>query len=337
MKLVLHIGAHKTATTTIQQVYDKNRARLRKAGVWYPAYSELFPMMRNHYAHLDVAKALMGESKKLTPEQVEVFFARLHNNARSMKGVDSVLISAEPFYRGRLPGEGQLPERRRGYVAQLRELIPFDDVEVVLVLRRQDDYLESLYNEHVKVTRYAEDIWSFLKDYRSRFEYKAQIELWTEFFPAIKIFTFEELVADRNPARDFLTAVFGPRDVELEAVGQESNVSLPVGLVEFKRRLNRTLLSRPELSRVVDVLQTMAKARAGEKSSRASRLSAQDRKNILADFEEDNLWVNRTYFGDRPEGLFPAQIKERPSAPELDADAAVEVAAHVIHQLGMAV
>lgn len=142
--------------------------------------------MPDHYAHLDVAKGLMSESKTFTPDTVGVFFKRLYERARTMSSVDTVLISAEPFYRGRMPGGSPYWKRRRDYVSSLKELVCFDDVEVVLVLRRQDEYLESLYNEHVKTTRYSKDIWSFLSDYKSRFEYGRQIKLWSEYFSALK-------------------------------------------------------------------------------------------------------------------------------------------------------
>jgi hypothetical protein len=36
MDLILHIGTHKTGTSSIQACMEANRARLRAAGVHYP-------------------------------------------------------------------------------------------------------------------------------------------------------------------------------------------------------------------------------------------------------------------------------------------------------------
>lgn len=123
-KLVLHIGAHKTATTTIQRVLAKNRTKVAKFGVWYPAYSELFPTMSDHYAHLDVAKGLMGDSKRFTPEKVERFFSKLHERAVETPGIETVLISAEPFYRGKITGSGQYWDQRGKYIERLESIVP---------------------------------------------------------------------------------------------------------------------------------------------------------------------------------------------------------------------
>jgi hypothetical protein len=330
MKLVVHIGAHKTATTSIQKALAKNRAQLIKASVWYPGYSEVFPSIPDHYAHLDVAKGLMSDSERFTPEQAALFFERLHEHAPKMRGVDAVLISAEPFYRGCMPGESPYWQRRAQYVAKVRESIPFENIEVVVVLRRQDDYLESLYNEHVKVTRYPKDIWSFLSEYQHRFEYRNQIKLWTEYFPVLKVLTFEELVEQRTPAQSFLEAVFGLRGILFAEVEGESNVSLPVDLIEFKRFLNRTFLSRPELREVVSMLELVAAARTEGRTDRMSRLSADDRRGILARFDGDNDWVNRTYFFDRPGGLFPSDVKTDSIAPELDLKRCMEIVSEIL-------
>ena len=330
MKLVLHIGTHKTATTTIQKVLSKNRQSLIARGLWYPAYSEVLPGIRDHYAHLDVAKGLMSESKKLTPEAVEQFFKSLHDQVRRMPRVETVLLSSEPFYRGRMPGRSPYWESREVYISTLRQIIPFDEVEVALVLRRQDDYLESLYNEHIKTTRYSKDIWSFLSDYRSRFEYRQQIELWVKYFPVLKVCTFEELVDTGNVTKAFLRAIGGPEDLVLEEAVEESNVSLPIDLIEFKRLLNGSSLDRNELAELVSILEAVAVARGNDNSVRRSRLSADDRRKLLAEFSEDNDWINETYFARRSESLFSSGIKEMPLLTPLDMKSFADITAEVM-------
>lgn len=328
-KLILHIGAHKTATTTIQRVLAKNRTSLAKYGVWYPAYSELFPSMSDHYAHLDVAKGLMGDSKRFTLEKVEKFFAKLRAGADEMAGIEAVLISAEPFYRGKIAGSGNYWDQRQRYIERLERIVPFDDVEVVLVVRRQDNYLESLYNEHVKVTRYSKDIWTFFQDYKSRFEYKKQIEAWTRYFPAFDVLTFEDLVASGNVTHEFLAAATGRRDIVFDGAVTERNVSLPFDLTEFKRLLNSTPLSRAELGDVVDTLSAVAAAR-DSRGGGGRRLSAEDRRNVMAEFAADNDWINDTYFDSRSQGLFPASIGDDDVATELDTQTVADIAAEVI-------
>jgi hypothetical protein len=183
--------------------------------------------MSDHYAHLDLAKGLMYDSKRFRPETVGLFFKRLQDRAESARNLDTVLISAEPFHRGKMPGESPYWRNRERYIAKLKESVPFGDVEIVLVLRRQDDYLESLYNEHVKTTRYTKHIWSFLDDYHSRFEYAKQIRLWAEYFPTLKVYLFEDFVKSGSIVRAFLTEVLGLGDMALgDLTTAASNVSL---------------------------------------------------------------------------------------------------------------
>lgn len=329
MKLVLHIGTHKTATTTIQAALAHNRKNLRKAGIWYPSYSDVFPSMSDHNAHLDLAKGLMSESKRFTPDRVAKFFEVLHKKAVTAKDVDTVLISSEPFYRGLAGEEGAYWERREQYVGDVRSVIPFDDAQVTVVLRRQDDYLESLYNEHVKVTRYSKDIWSFFRDYRSRFEYRQQIQLWSRYFPAVTVATFEDIVGSADVPRRFLDVAVGRRDVELVEVTESRNISLPIDLVEFKRLLNATPLSRPELDAVARSLQAVARAR-DDPPGRRSRLSEADCADVLAQFADDNGWINERYFSGRPEGLFPSGVRPRKTVEPLDAGACARITAELL-------
>jgi hypothetical protein len=329
-KLVLHIGTHKTATTSIQATLAKSRKNLRKAGIWYPAYSEVFSDMSDHQAHLGLAKGLMSDSRRFTPERVARFFEVLHQKAVAAKDVDTVLISSEPFYRGKVGDEGTYWTKRERYVRNVRSVIPFDDTQVVIVLRRQDDYLESLYNEHVKATRYSKDIWRFFSDYRSRFEYKQQIQLWSKYFPVTKVATFEELVKSANVTRRFLDIAVDGREVELTGVTESRNASLPIDLIEFKRLLNATPLSRPELAAVVNDLQAAAGARTDPEPGRRSRLSEADCMKVLAQFSDDNDWLNGTYFSARPEGLFPSGIRARQTVEPLDAQACAGIVAELL-------
>lgn len=332
MKLVIHIGTHKTATTTIQTTLNRNRASLRKSGIWYPSYPEILPDVSNHYAHLDLAKGLMSESNKFTPEQVAQFFEVLHKKATAAGDVDTVLISSEPFYRGQTRTEAPYWERRDEYIRNLRSLLPFDEPEVVIVLRRQDDYLESLYNEQVKVSRYSDDIWSFFNDYRSRFEYKQQIEAWSRHFPVVNVATFEDLVKAASVTGRFLDVALSRRDLPIEDVTEKRNVSLPLDLLEFKRHLNGTSLGRAKLRSVVQDLQAVAQARTAPEPGRRSRLSEADCRKVLAEFVEDNQWINDQFFGARPEGLFPQEIRPRQTAEPLDVQACIGIVAELLRR-----
>lgn len=334
MRLVIHIGTHKTATTLVQATLARHRAYLREHGLWYPAYPEVLPGVPGHNAHLDLAKGLMSESAKLSPAQVAKFFEVLHATAAGSGDVDTVLLSAEPFYRGKADTEGPYWRQRARYIRDLRALIPFADVEVVIVLRRQDDYLESLYNEHIKATRYSGDIWEFFDDYRSRFQYRQQIAAWLEQFPVVKVATFEDLVGARSVTGRFLEAAVERPGLQIEDVTEKRNTSLPIDLLEFKRYLNGTSLSRPKLASLIPVLRAVAEARGDPGRERRSRLTETDCRTVLAEFADDNRWINDRFFASRPEGLFPSEIRPRRWVEPLDVPACAGIAAELLDRGG---
>lgn len=331
MKLVLHIGTHKTATTTIQKNLARHRRQLVKRGVWYPRYSEVLAEARDHYAHLDLAKGLMGESQRFTPHMVAEFFRALPERASAMRKVDTVLLSSEPFYRGRTRGEGEYWKHRREFVARVREIIPFDLVDIILVVRRQDDYLESLYNEHVKTTRYSGDIWQFLADYRSRFEYRRQIDLWSEYFPTVNVCTFETLIARSSVTAAFLEFAVGRRRIKLGDPLAETNVSLPTDLVEYKRLLNQTSLDRHELGELVSSLERVATARQSG-GAKAKWLSASERRKVLSEFSDDNEWLSGRLGAESPKSAFPDQVDDRPVFEGLDVGSFAELTAELLRE-----
>lgn len=133
-QVVLHIGTHKTATTTVQDTFAANAELLGRHGIRYPAmgiatghhglvcdWSELAPVYR-------------------LPEGSREAFRRL---AREYADSDGTLfLSSEEFSRC---GEGRVD------LGEIRELLtPFEKIRVVCVLREQWQFLQSVYLELAK-------------------------------------------------------------------------------------------------------------------------------------------------------------------------------------------
>ena len=151
MPLIVHVGTHKTGTTTIQRFASANRLELRNHGLWYPAYSEIG--LFDHYAHHQLAFAI-GEEKasKLSESEAARFIDHIDKNR---KRDETVLISAEPLYRLTLGLEEKKHrwrsssaaywDARERFIAKLRASFPFDDVQILICLRRQDNFARSVY------------------------------------------------------------------------------------------------------------------------------------------------------------------------------------------------
>jgi len=132
MKLVIHMGLHKTATTSFQHFLHLNKNVLLDAGVIYPEIEQneshwLIPyeILRNNWSFL------------------EEYMKHTLNTARQ-RNVKTVLISSEDF-------ETLLLESFRA--AQFEKLargLGYSEIHWICVLRSQWDYFNSLYAEMSK-------------------------------------------------------------------------------------------------------------------------------------------------------------------------------------------
>jgi len=120
-----------------------------------------------------------------------------------------------------------------------------DDVcvqpKIFIYLRRQDDYIISLYNTYIK-TGGKENLFAFLKNkHRAyRFNYGTIIQLWADVFGKenmiVRAFEKEKLKGE-NIAQDFLKSI-GIDDFSGFVIPTNQNKSMDAKKLEFVRNLN---------------------------------------------------------------------------------------------------
>jgi hypothetical protein len=136
-RLVLHIGLHKTATTYVQNVLSSRRYDLLREGVLYPlAGSGLLARGVDRPTVNTRDGAQSGHATFTRPGDREVAVGELLDEMPDT--VSTVLLSAEDFSLGLMT-----PQQ---YLARFGL---FGKIEVVLVLRRQDVWIESFYKQVV--------------------------------------------------------------------------------------------------------------------------------------------------------------------------------------------
>lgn len=121
--LYLHIGTHRTATSSLQAYLYDNRPRLRRQGFLYPFN------VRRHVALMD--RLFAGHT---TPERVA---SRINALADKRGGIHSAILSDEDIC--------SRPDL--SLLARFREHF---DVKVLYCLRRQDLWLESWHLQNIK-------------------------------------------------------------------------------------------------------------------------------------------------------------------------------------------
>ena len=127
-RVILHIGTHKTATTTVQETLAANRGRLARGGIVYPRVGS-YPghhVLATHWVGLPIRTGFMSPLR------------RWRRIVARYAGTDAtVLLSSEEFSRW---------QPQAVDFAELAEILaPFEERLVVCSLRNQVGYLQSIF------------------------------------------------------------------------------------------------------------------------------------------------------------------------------------------------
>lgn len=144
-RLLLHIGAHKTATSYIQRRFHLNRKLLAEHGIIYP---DIGPNRAHHILATpwidipEIPESYWGpeETGSTGRTKHDAFFEKFTKDYAPLKG--TVFLSAEVFSRG-MPQHVDMADLAR-------RLSDFEDVKVVYVVRHQTDYIQSIWLQVAK-------------------------------------------------------------------------------------------------------------------------------------------------------------------------------------------
>lgn len=205
-RLVIHIGMHKTGSSSIQRFLSRNRWLLKRLGVFYPAtrradgrrepkHNRLFEAI-SHEADHGAAHPAFGEARDVVAEitdQIERAAAPLS------------ILSAEG-----LSGE------RPVFAEALAPLAARFECRIVVFLRRPDDWVESFYKQMVvsREVRETRSLGDFInaQSTQDHLDFDRILSWWAEAFgdDALRVAAFPPA----NGARlidEFLRAADAPR------------------------------------------------------------------------------------------------------------------------------
>lgn len=249
MKLTLHIGHYKTGSTAIQTHFDLNRPAYRRRGLLYPVNGKPAKGKVNHsgfaYQEIYTAGGYIGNWYPSTKE-FQDFKEGKKPPARELilqeierKSPDHVLISSEEFML--FSGDRGVPARQ---TRKILESFGADEINIVCYLRRPDSYLESWYNQLIKLgqapVRLSENLDRYMRGVHFRF-FDA-ISYWTNLFGmvnSISLLRYDEVKDDL--IKSAIEAVGAPdigRFQKLKDVKKDPNPRLPNQFIEFARIFN---------------------------------------------------------------------------------------------------
>jgi hypothetical protein len=322
MRAVLHIGTHKTGTSSIQNALAINSPALAAHGVYYPR-SVRGPRNVNF-----LAAAIAGGRRDEARQFIEQSVARARR-----RSCDSVLFSAESFYamtsffrrlKGKEPEQYWLHER--ACIATLIDLMKWAGISelprVVCYLRRQDRFIESIYGQFVKqAPGYRHDLVTFMHEAGPIDDYAAHLDCWADIVGQQQVIARCYESARSCLLDDFLDTAYGIRDASgFERPARPVNESLTPSTLAFKRALNQLQLPLAEAYVHSQVIASMARE---DSTSSGSLMARAARRALMERHKAGNSDVAQKYTGGEDEPLFPADDREAVPGPGLTPERAI--------------
>lgn len=292
-KAIVHIGMHKTGTTAIQVFATSNQAALRQAGLYWP---DEFPAGAEYVgAHHYIAWGLQGQQDTLARYGYGADFIAATRQRLQRRPEADLLLSTENF-----------DDLDAGQIAALATLLEGFDVHIVLYLRRQDDFLQAMYQTEVVHFGRTSTITDSLDD--PRLDYYALVRRWADRFGkdkvSVRVYEPGQLVQD-NSVVDFLSVL---RQLGHEVVAPipqgRKNTGMPSGYVELVRRMaaggqpgnDLWLRARP-----------VGKQLYADSQGEYWFLSPSQRRALLERYRESNARLAAEFLG-RPDGRLFARL-----------------------------
>ena len=324
MRFIIHIGTHKTATSSIQAFCEKNRKLLLDKGICYPVNKS---GSRNHnFLACDIAFGRYAAADSHLKDMV--------NQARK-SNAKTVLISGESFYAMnsfffklyQRPCENYWLNERLA-VSRLKEFLGEHDVKIVCYLRRQDFFLESIYNQCIKHTPgYSGLIREFKVLMYESLSYYRILSIWAECFGQknMVVRNYEQAVKS-SPIIDFVNSALSIESLEeFELNDSHVNERLNRDVLEYKRILNRITLPVYDQIMLMKACQIISQE-MGENHTFQNYLAFDERIELISDFSIDNPRIIECFNVDADGFTLADDCSDNSIYPGLSVEAATEIA-----------
>lgn len=221
--IFIHVGAGKTGTSALQSFLSMNLERLAESGLYVPLVGAV--ENQKYIAH----HFLSGTSRFSSEDPFEAWraIAELKN--------EKVLISSEVLHNRITQDDGV------AFFESVKEILNGWTIRVIFYVRREDDWLESVYAQWIKsgTLRTGETFSDFARRYRPKLA--KQIKLFESLFGKssliVRPFKRDTLI-NRNIVDDFFNVIDHEIPEGAERPAGDVNTRLPVGFLDFKRVYN---------------------------------------------------------------------------------------------------
>ena len=244
-RIVLHVGAPKTASTYLQRRLRADPARLRRHGIYVP----VLPAVAQMAGNAKLLATALSRRPSLTFQRAfpEIDVSAL-DPARLVAELlqdwrpdtESIVLSAENF--------------RPNHARLLRDLLPATvPYVVVLFVRRQDRWIDSYFNQLVKTNDIGDDLGTFVTrlcdtegERLCRPDWNAHYEAWRDAFGNCKIVFYDEVASDvfaafmaaaeLEPVPDLIDIDRAQMSLDVHPLAYLLELKRPIAFSDFVRR-----------------------------------------------------------------------------------------------------
>ncbi len=316
-RLFLHIGQPKTGTTSLQSFLALNRGKLIEEGWLYPKAG------RQASGHHQFAKFFRNDPPDWIQDADPELVRKQLRGEIKRTGAQNVVISSEAFFIIREP-------------AKVHDYFKLFDVTIVVYLRRQDEWLESLYREQLKNGATDLPPAEYLKRVSKSLNYWQVLERWRKVFGEAKIIVvpFERCGKAISSEAMFLKAVELESGTGLTPVTAK-NERLNRDCLQFLARMKTSRRIGRRFALIKDALAEYSKANPDE-PAHLYFFPPKVRAQLVARYRESNDRVAKLYLGESQGALFH-QAPPDPSEPwnqhpELRAQRAVLISEYLLER-----
>jgi len=295
----IHIGAPKTATSTLQSILAGNHKKLLKNGVLYPR--DFCNGDAHHLLVCDLIEKCQGV------RMPDIWYGpRAHGEAwatltaeidRHGSDIHSVIISSELFF-------GQ-SDSIKSMLDDVFFHLQGHEVRIIVYLRRQDQLYSSFYNQDVKGSRqWTGSAYQFYQTHQIfQQDYHSLLDIWSEVFGRkhIIIRPFEpEQWVNGDIVQDFCVAA---NTIPLRSGYKDDNESLGITQLYIKRCLNKVGFDKKDNE---DILRVLRKVGPEEPAKPGSHVH----KALYRQYRNEWLRANQAIAADYLDGkeLFKNQL-----------------------------
>jgi hypothetical protein len=278
IRLIIHIGTHKTGTTSFQRKIRGKRAQLaKKDGIHLIIPQEGFPI---------------HDFMRLTTRDhryEEEFRSFLRKRIRKE---GTYLISCEY-----LSGDRETMYANSAIVATMLRAATADfPTQICVMFRRQDEFIQSMYIQKVhRGEAQKKSIEEFLETFAlDLLDWKHFIQTHLDLFGHgnVHIFPYDRAVLREHSVMSILNRIIGSSVLALVKEEKRDNIGYSNASLKIAMKLNDEL---PERQKTI-LREALQKTGHKKFMSEYNILNRQKKQEIVDHFKETNTWLSKTYF-----------------------------------------